>query len=67
MSMNDYDGQMKFGDLVGLNLPDICLTDGEEKKNLAQEICPGRGHLLWVKYVFIWIIIFQQKLRNYIC
>ena len=39
--MNDYDGQMIFGDL---KLPDICLT-GEEKpqKNLTQETCPDRG------------------------
>ena len=39
------DGQMIFGDLVGLKLPDICLT-GEEKnpeKNLTQETCPDRG------------------------
>ena len=28
--MDDYDGQMIFGDLVGLKLPDIHLT-GEEK------------------------------------
>ena len=27
---DDYDDQMIFGDLVGLKLPDICLT-GEEK------------------------------------
>ena len=27
---DDYDGQMIFGDLVGLKFPDICLT-GEEK------------------------------------
>ena len=42
--MNDYDDQMIFGDLVGLTLPDICLT-GEEKprKNLTQETCPNRG------------------------
>ena len=35
---------MIFGDLVGLNLPDICLT-GEEKprKNLTKEICPDQG------------------------
>ena len=35
---------MIFGDLVGLKLPDICLT-GEEKsqKNLTQETCPDRG------------------------
>ena len=28
--MDDYDGRMIFGDLVGLKLPDIRLT-GEEK------------------------------------
>ena len=44
MIMDEYDGQMIFGDLVGLKLPDICLT-GEEKsrKNLTQETCPDRG------------------------
>ena len=44
MSMDDNDGQMIFGDLGGLKLPDICLT-GEEKprKNLTQETCPDRG------------------------
>ena len=44
MIMDDYDGQMIVGDLVGLNLPDIRLT-GEEKprKNLIQETCPDRG------------------------
>ena len=38
MRMDDYDGQMIFGDFVGLKLPDIRLT-GEEKpqKNLTQE------------------------------
>ena len=30
MMMDDYDGQMIFGDLVGLKLPDVRLT-GEEK------------------------------------
>ena len=30
MMKDDYDGQMIFGDLVGLKLPDIRLT-GEEK------------------------------------
>ena len=41
--MDDYDGQMMFGDLVGLKLPDIRLT-GEEKprKNLTQETCLDR-------------------------
>ena len=44
MVMDDYDGEMRFGDLVGLKLPDIRLT-GEEKprKNLTQETCPDRG------------------------
>ena len=44
MSDDDNDGQMIFGDLGGLKLPDICLT-GEEKprKNLTQETCPDRG------------------------
>ena len=44
MMMDDYDGQMIFGDLVGLKLPDIRLTDEEKpRKNLTQEICPNRG------------------------
>ena len=44
MMMDDYDGQMIFGDPVGLKLPDICLT-GEEKtrENLTQQTCPDRG------------------------
>ena len=44
MRMDDNDGQMIFGDLVGLKLPEIPLT-GEEKprKNLTQETCPDRG------------------------
>ena len=36
--MNDNDGQMIFGDLVGLKLPDICLT-GKEK--LRKQPHPG--------------------------
>ena len=42
--MDDYEGQMIFGDLVDLKLPDIRLT-GEEnpRKNLTQETCPDRG------------------------
>ena len=37
------DGQMIFGDIGGLKLPDICLT-GEEKprKNLTRETCRTR-------------------------
>ena len=42
--IDDNDGQMIFGDLGGVNLPDICLT-GEEKprEKLTQETCPDRG------------------------
>ena len=37
----DNDGQMIFGDLGGLKLPDICLIDEEKpRKNLTQETCP---------------------------
>ena len=41
MSMDDDDGQMKYGDLGGLKLPDISLT-GEEnpEKNLSQDTYP---------------------------
>ena len=44
MMMDDYDGQMIFGDLVGLKLPDIRLA-GEDKprKNLIQETCSDQG------------------------
>ena len=44
MSEDDNDGQMIFGDVGGLKLPDICLT-GEEKprENLTHETCPDRG------------------------
>ena len=30
--MDDYDGQMMFGDLLGLKLPDIRLTDEEKPR-----------------------------------
>ena len=41
MMMDDYDGQMIFGDLVGLKLADSCLTSEEKpRKNLTQETCP---------------------------
>ena len=44
MSMDDNDGQMVFGDLGGLKLPDICITGEEEpRKNLTHETCPDRG------------------------
>ena len=40
---DDYDGQVLFGDLVGLKLPDTCLTSEEKpKKNLTQKTCPDR-------------------------
>ena len=40
---DNNDGQMIFGDLGSLKIPDIYLT-GEEKrrKNLTQETCPDR-------------------------
>ena len=42
--MGDYDGQMIFGDIGALKLPDICLTSEEKpRKNLPQETCPDRG------------------------
>ena len=38
---DDNDDQMKFGELGGLKLPDICLTgEGKPRKNLTQETCP---------------------------
>ena len=41
---NDYDGQVMFGDHVGLKLPDVCLTsEGKPRKNLTQETCPVQG------------------------
>ena len=43
MSDDDNDGQMIFGDLGGLKIPDICLTGEEEPpKNLTKETCPDR-------------------------
>ena len=43
MIMDDYDGQMMLGDLMGLKLPDIRLTDEEKpRKNRTQETCPDR-------------------------
>ena len=44
MMMDDYDGQMIFGDLVGLKLPDNRLT-GEEKprKASARKLVPTGG------------------------
>ena len=42
--MDDYDGQMIFGDFESLKLPDIRLKCEEKTpKNLAQETCPDRG------------------------
>ena len=44
MCDDDNDGQMIFGDLGDLKLPDSCLTDEEKpRKNLTQETCPDRG------------------------
>ena len=39
----DYDGQMIFGDLVGLKLPDICLTYEEKpRKTSPRKLVPTR-------------------------
>ena len=44
MSIGHCDSQMIFGDLVGLKLPDICLTCEENpRKNFTQETYPDRG------------------------
>ena len=44
MMMDDYGGQMIFGDLVGLKLLDIRLSSEENpRKNLTQDTCPDRG------------------------
>ena len=40
MLMDDYDGQMIFGELGGLKFPDICLTD-EEKPHPGNLYQPG--------------------------
>ena len=41
MMMDDYDGQMIFGDLVGLNLPDIRLTVRKNpKKTSPRKVVP---------------------------
>ena len=39
-----HDGQMIFGDLMGLKPSDICLIDEDKpRNNLTQEICPDQG------------------------
>ena len=40
---DDNDGQMIFGDLGGLKLPDICVTGEEKPKKKNQETYPDRG------------------------
>ena len=41
MMIDDYDGQMIFGDLVGLKLPDIRLTDEENpEKTSPRKLVP---------------------------
>ena len=49
MSEDDNDGQMIFGDLGGLKLPDICLT-GEEKprKTSPRKLVPT-GDRTWAR------------------
>ena len=42
--MDYYDGQIIFGDLVGLKLPDISLQVRKNlEKNITQETCSDRG------------------------
>ena len=37
--MDDYDGQMIFGELMGLKLPDICLTgEGNPRKTSPRKL-----------------------------
>ena len=44
MMMDDYDGQMIFGDLVGLSFLTFVLQMRKNpEKNLTQETCPDRG------------------------
>ena len=40
--MDDYDGQMIFGDLVGLKLPDIRLTGEEQPRKTLH---PGKRYV----------------------
>ena len=41
ISKDDYDGQMIFGDLVGLKYPDICLKEEEKpRKTSPRKIDP---------------------------
>ena len=39
--MNDLNGKLIFGDLVGLTFPDICLTgEGKPRKTLPRKRVP---------------------------
>ena len=77
MIMDDNDGQMIFGDLVDLKLPDIHRT-GEEKswKNLTQKTCPDwesnlgplRGkhacyHLLHRCGLFLFMVHYRKRMQ----
>ena len=47
MIIDDYDGQMIFGDLVGLKLPDIRLLEVfqlERTMSLSQVVAGGRRY-----------------------
>ena len=51
MKDDDNDGQMIFGDLVGLKLPDIRLT-GEEKPEKTSPLKPvPTGDRTWARFV----------------
>ena len=65
--VDDYDGQMIFGDLGGLKLPDICLT-GEEKpkkKNLTQETCRTRARCMTGTHAAAWPTAVQMTIIDY--
>ena len=49
---DDYDGQLIFGDLVGLKIPDICLTSEEKprRKTSPRKLSPT-GDRTWARCV----------------
>ena len=53
MIMDDNDGQMIFGDLGGLKLPDICLTAEEKprKKPSPRKLVRGSRRIEYIYFV----------------
>ena len=47
----DYDGQMIFGDHVGLELPDICLTGEKKTETPAPRKLIPTGDRTWARCV----------------